>query len=277
MTQPVIIITGCSSGIGAHCARRLKSTGWQVLASAVKEDDVAELQAEGFDAHQLDYADGDSIDRFFDFALDAANGRIDAIYNNGAYGQAGAVEDISTEALRAQLEVNFFGWHHLTQKVIPIMRMQGHGRIINCSSILGLIPVRLLGAYTASKFAVEGLTQTLALELYGTGIQVSLIEPGPINTKIADNAMVHMLKHIDIQNSNYRDEYKVRLQRMKQGKLNARQGGSPELVYKAVYHALTASRAKPHYHVTMKAKIGAAMRRLLPSRLLYKILAELNR
>ncbi|WP_322988754.1 SDR family oxidoreductase [Hoeflea sp.] len=271
--KKTIWVTGCSSGIGAHCARALKADGWQVVASARTDADIATLRADGLKAFHLDYADPVSIGTFFDSAMAASGGHCDALFNNGAYGQVGAVEDLSVEVLRAQFEANFFGWHDLTRRVIPVMRSQGHGRIVQCSSILGLVPYRFRGAYNASKHALEGLTVTLALELAGTGIHVSLIEPGPIASEFIANALAQFHRHIDIENSVYRDSYQAQLRRLagqspKAGKLG------PDAVHKVLVHALTAKRPRHHYAVTRQAKIGVIARRLLPARLFYAWLAK---
>ena len=276
MTLRTIIITGCSSGIGAYCAHQLKQDGWRVVASARKPEDIKALCDAGIETFYLDYTEEDSIDAFFDDALEACGGRIDALFNNGAYSQAGAVEDLPVEALRAQFDANFFGWHVLTQKVLPVMRQQNSGRIVQCSSILGLVAMRWRGAYNASKFALEGLSRTLALELANTGIKVSLIEPGPIESKIATNALPHILKHIDIENSHYKKDYELQLKRIRQG--GSKGGGKlgPEAVYKVLDHALNAKNPKPHYLVTTPAKFGALMQRILPARFWYKFLAKQN-
>ena len=177
--RPTIIITGCSSGIGAYCARALVADGWRVFATVRKSEDRDALTAEGIETFLMDYRDAGSIARLVEDVFAQTGGRLDALFNNGAYGQAGAVEDLPTEALREQLETNVIGWHDLTRRVIPAMRAQGHGRIVQCSSILGIVPYRWRGAYNASKFALEGLTLTLRMDLAGSGIEVSLIEPGP--------------------------------------------------------------------------------------------------
>ncbi|MCY0148684.1 SDR family oxidoreductase [Hoeflea sp. G2-23] len=269
-----IWVTGCSTGIGAHCARALQADGWQVIASARTDADIARLRADGLEAFHLDYADSDNIKTFFDSAMTATGGRCDALFNNGAYGQVGAIDDLTVDVLRVQFEANFFGWHDLTRRVIPVMRSQGHGRIVQCSSILGLVPYRFRGAYNASKHALEGLTVTLALELAGTGIHVSLIEPGPIASEFIANALTQFHRHIDIENSVHRDSYQAQLRRLdsqttpKAGKLG------PDAVYKVLVHALTAKRPRYHYAVTRQAKIGVIARRLLPARLFYAWLAK---
>ncbi|MDP3523321.1 MAG: SDR family NAD(P)-dependent oxidoreductase, partial [Hoeflea sp.] len=209
-----ILVTGCSSGIGAYCARALKADGWHVIASARTADAIAALNADGIEAYRLDYAEPSSIADFFEQAMAATGGRCDALFNNGGYGQVGAVEDLPVDALRAQFEANFFGWHDLTRRVIPVMRAQGHGRIVQCSSILGLVPMRFRGAYNASKHALEGLSVTLALELEGSGIHVSLIEPGAISSRFRANALRQFHRSIDIDASVHRRDYQDQLRRL---------------------------------------------------------------
>jgi Short-chain dehydrogenases of various substrate specificities len=269
----VILVTGCSSGIGAHCARALKADGWRVIASARRRHDIAALEADGIETFHLDYGEPDSIRAFFEAAMAATGGRCDALFNNGAYSQVGAVEDLPVEALRLQFEANFFGWHDLTRRVVPVMRRQGHGRIIQCSSILGLVPMRWRGAYCASKHALEALTVTLRLELEGSGIHVSLIEPGPIRSRIAQNALAHFERHIDADASVHRALYARQIGRMKGETTTWTDKLGPEFVYEVLAHALTSPRPRPHYAVTRQARIGVLARRLLPARLFYAILA----
>ncbi len=194
-----IIVTGTSSGIGAYCARALKAEGWRVFATARKPEDIAALEADGLEAFYLDYREPDSIARLVDEVLVRTGGRLDALFNNGGYSQPGAVEDISVAALREQFEANFFGWHDLTTRIVPVMRKQGHGRIVHCSSIMGLAPFKYRGPYAASKHALEGLMLCLRSELQGTGIHVSLIEPGPVKSKIATNALGWFLKNVGLR------------------------------------------------------------------------------
>ena len=182
MSNKSILITGCSSGIGAASARVMRERGWQVFATARRPEDIERLQAEGVRALRLDYCKPDTIAETADTVLSETDGRLFALFNNGAYGQLGAVEDVPTSALRAQFEANLFGWHDLTCRLIPAMRKQGAGRIVQCSSVLGLVAMKHRGAYVASKFALEGLSDALRLELRGTGIHVSVIQPGPIGT-----------------------------------------------------------------------------------------------
>lgn len=271
-----IIVTGCSSGIGAHCARALKADGWRVFATVRKQEDLAALEVDGIEVLLMDYTKTETITALVETVASRTGGRIDALFNNGAYGQPGAVEDLNTDVLRLQFETNFFGWHELTRQVIPLMRAQGHGRIINCSSILGLIPYRYRGAYNASKFALEGLTITLRMELDGSGIHVSLIEPGPIASRFTANALAAVHDHIDIENSAHAQEYKRQLSRLDgSGPVNRHKLG-PEAVYAVLTHALTATRPKPHYLVTKPAKQGMLLKRLLPADLLYRLMRRLD-
>lgn len=274
--QKTIIVTGCSSGIGAHCARALKADGWRVFATVRKAGDLALLQADGIEALVMDYTRSDTIADLVDTVGAQTGGRIDALFNNGAYGQPGAVEDISTEVLRAQFETNLFGWHELTRRIIPLMRARGHGRIVNCSSILGLLPYRYRGAYTASKYALEGLTLTLRMELEGSGIHVSLIEPGPIASRFTANALAKITENIDLENSAHAQEYRRQLARLTgQGPKNRHRLG-PDAVYDVLTHALTASRPKPHYLVTTPARQGAVLKRLLPADIFYRLMRRLD-
>ncbi|UJW75127.1 SDR family oxidoreductase [Rhizobium sp. SL42] len=274
--MPSIIVTGCSSGIGAYCAEALKRDGWRVFATVRKPDQMQALEDRGIEAFVMDYTDTDSIARLVDTVTERTGGRIDALFNNGAYGQPGAVEDLSTDVLRRQFETNVFGWHELTRRVIPLMRQHRQGRIVQCSSILGLLPYRWRGAYTASKYALEGLSLTLRMELEGSGIQVSLIEPGPIESRFTANALEKIRENIDLENSVHAADYRAQLARLDgSGPVNRHKLG-PDAVYKVLQHALTAPRARPHYVVTRPAKQGALLKRLLPADLFYRLMRSLD-
>ena len=271
-----IIVTGCSSGIGAFCARALAEDGWRVFATVRKAEDLAPLEAAGIEALLMDYADEDSIVALVDEVARRTGGQIDALFNNGAYGQPGAIEDLSTDVLRRQFEANFFGWHALTRRVIPLMRARGEGRIVQCSSILGLLPYRYRGAYTASKYALEGLSVTLRMELEGSGIHVSLIEPGPIESRFTANALKMIEENVDIEGSAHATEYKRQLARLGgKGPINRYKLG-PDAVYKVLKHALTATRPRPHYPVTVPARRGLLLKRLLPADLFYRLMRKLD-
>ncbi|MDX8445758.1 SDR family oxidoreductase [Mesorhizobium captivum] len=269
-----IIVTGASSGIGAYCARALKAEGWRVFATARKPTDIEALEADGLEAFYLDYREPESIAALVDAVLERTEGKLDALFNNGAYAQPGAVEDLSVEALREQFEANFFGWHDLTRRVVPVMRRQGHGRLVHCSSILGLAPVRFRGAYSASKHAIEGLMLCMRQELEGSGIQLSLIEPGPVTSRIASNGLAWFLKNIDIENSVHRADYKAQLARLQAGGSVSRLKPGPEVVHVALRHALLSQRPRPHYVVTVPARIGVMLKRILPASALYRVLAR---
>ncbi len=275
-TTRTIIVTGCSSGIGAHCARALKKDGWRVFATVRKQADRGPLEADGIETLVMDYTDPASITALADTVLDRTGGRIDALFNNGAYGQAGAVEDLPAEALRLQFETNVIGWHDLTRRLIPAMRRQGHGRIVQCSSILGIVPYRWRGAYNASKFAIEGLSLTLRMELAGSGIHVSLIEPGPIESRFTANAIPYIEKFIDIEGSVHAAEYRRQMKRLRGESAPARGKLGPDAVYDVLRHALNARAPRPHYIVTSPARKGALLKKLLPAALFYRIIGRLG-
>jgi len=266
MTQKSILITGASSGIGFDAAHGLRDAGWRVFASCRKAEDCERLRAAGFESPQIDYADADSIVNGLAETLEATGGTLDALYNNGAYACPGAVEDLPTDALREIFETNLFGWHELTRLVIPVMRAQGHGRIINCSSVLGFVGYKWRGAYVATKFALEGLTDVLRQELSDTVIKVILIEPGPITSEFRKNAVPHFEKWIDWQNSARRDAYKEELDRL----YTETEPGKFELpaaaVTKKILHALTSQRPKPRYYVTTPTYAMGFLRRILSTR-----------
>ncbi|SDR26981.1 SDR family oxidoreductase [Pseudovibrio sp. Tun.PSC04-5.I4] len=262
-----ILITGCSTGIGYAAAHILKDRGWQVFPTCRKPEDVTRLRDEGFDAFQLDYCDSESIQCALESVLAITDGRLDALYNNGAYGLPGAVEDLPVEALRRQFETNLFGWHDLTRRIIPIMRKQGHGRIVQCSSILGLVAMDYRGAYNATKFALEGLTDTMRLELYGSGIQVSLIEPGPIQSEFSKTAVKMFYEEIgeDAKNkSHFRESYTRRLSMLSKGG-TTKFKLPPDAVVKKLIHAIEAPTDKARYYVTVPTYIMGALRRILPT------------
>ncbi len=269
MTERSILITGCSSGIGRDAALGLRARGWRVFASCRQQADCDRLIAEGFDSPRLDYTDAASIETALAEVLDRTGGRLDALFNNGAYALPGALEDLPTDGLRAIFETNLFGWHDLTRRVIPVMRAQGHGRIVNCSSVLGLVTLKWRGAYVATKFALEGLSDTLRLEMRGTGIHVSLIEPGPVTSRIRENSIPHFERWIDWENSPRAEQYRQNLLK----RLYNKSGPDPfelppSAVTKRLAHAVSARRPRPRYYVTAPTHFAGLMRRLLSSRAL---------
>ena len=276
--QKVILITGCSSGIGHDAALTMKARGWLVLATCRKEKDCLKLQREGLKSFVLDYEDKGSIDKAFATALELSSGRIDVLFNNGAYAIPGAVEDVPTEALRQIFEANFFGWHHLTRLAVKVMREQREGRIIQNSSVLGFAALRFRGAYNATKFALEGLSDKLRLELKGSGIDVILIEPGPIRTRIRQNSHPHFKQWIDWQRSALKTVY----QQLVIPRLTAPDDKShdlferdPDAVSAVIIEACEASSPKLRYRVTHVTKIAWLLKRLLPGKLLDHLLVRL--
>lgn len=274
---PSVLMTGCSSGIGHHCAHGLARRGWRVIASARRTEDVDRLAAEGLSAVQLDLDDPESIRAGLEQTLTLTGGRLDALFNNGAYGQPGAVEDLSREVLRAQLETNLLGWHDLTCRVIPIMRRQGQGRIVQNSSILGLIALPYRGAYVASKYALEGLTDTLRLELAATGIFVSLIEPGPILSRFRDNAYKAFQAHIDSEHSLHREAYRRAEARLTKPGAVQPFTLPPAAILDKLIHALESRRPKARYYVTFPTHLLGALKRMLPTRGMDWVLDRVSR
>ncbi|MDA5093219.1 SDR family NAD(P)-dependent oxidoreductase [Aliiroseovarius sp. KMU-50] len=272
MTQRTILITGCSSGIGYDAAHALNKRGWRVFATCRQPKDVERLSGEGLESLHLDYADPGSIDAAMAEVLSRSSGRLDALFNNGAYVIPGAVEDVPTQALREIYEVNVFGYHHLTRLALPVMREQGHGRIINNSSVLGLAALPWRGAYSSTKFALEGLSDTLRLEMRGTGIHVSLIEPGPITTRIRENAQTHFERWIDWENSPRAGLYSKLRERLYDDSGNPDPFElPPSAVTDKLVHALEHARPRPRYYVTRATYIAGMARRVLSTRMLDRL------
>ncbi len=261
-----ILITGCSSGIGHAVAQGLAARGWRVFATARKPADVARLNGEGLESLPLDLDDSVSIRAALDAVLQRTDGRLDALFNNGGFGQVGAVEDLTRDALREQFETNLFGWIELTNRVIPVMRRQGHGRIVMNSSVLGYAAFAYRGAYNAAKFALEGISDTLRQELSGSGIQVCLVEPGPIVSRFRENCLPHFLKHIDWQHSVHRAQYERQLARLNQPGPAVPFTLPPQAVLDKVIHALESPRPKARYPVTVPSVAFWWLRRFLPIR-----------
>ena len=275
MTDRSILITGCSSGIGLDAARGLRARGWRVFATCRRETDCERLRGEGLESFRLDYADEDSIVAAVAEVVARTGGRLDALFNNGAFACPGAVEDLPRDALREIFETNLFGYHDLTRRVIPLMRAQGHGRIVNCSSVLGLVGLTWRGAYVATKFAMEGLTDVLRIEMKGTGIEVVLIEPGPIATKIRENAIPHFEKWIDWQSSARAEQYKALRGRLYDKKVKKDVFElEPAAVTVKLVHALEARRPRARYYVTTPTYLMGFARRVLPTRALDWLIAK---
>ena len=266
MVKRSILITGCSSGIGLAAAMKLREEGWRVFASCKQQVDCDRLRTMGFEAPRIDYTDTESIHQGLNEVLEATDGTLDALFNNGAHAIPGAVEDMPTDALRSIFEANFFGWHELTRSLLPIMRAQGHGRIIQCSSVLGLVTMPWRGAYNASKFALEGLTDTLRIEMRDTNIKIVLIEPGPITTKFRENAIPHFERWINWKDTARAPYYETNLL----SRLYNSNGPDPfelppEAVVQKLLQALESKRPRARYFVTTPTYVMAGLRRLLPT------------
>lgn len=275
MKPKSVLITGCSSGIGQCLAVGLAARGFQVFATVRQAQDIPALTALGLTSLQLDLTDSASINHAVRAVLAHTGGTLDALINNGAFGQPGAVEDLSREVLRKQFETNVFGTHELTNLVIPVMRKQGHGRIVQISSILGRACLAYRGAYNASKYALEALTDTLRLELHGTGIALSLIEPGPITSRFRANAGAHFLANIDRVNSAHAHYYEAVSRRLS-GTKPLPFTLPPEAVLTATLRALTARRPKPRYFVTFPVYLFTTLKWLLSDRAMDRFLRSVT-
>ncbi|MDH5649521.1 MAG: SDR family oxidoreductase [Gammaproteobacteria bacterium] len=275
MKNRTILITGCSSGIGLCLADGLRERGYRVFATARKSRDVEKLNAAGHESLMLDLDSSESINDAVTEILKRTNNSLYGLINNGAYGQPGAVEDLSRDVLRAQFETNLLGTQELTNKILPVMRQQGAGRIIQISSVLGIICLAYRGAYNATKYALEALSDTMRLELRGTNIYISLVEPGPIASRFRDNALAAFHANINVANSAHKTRYEALLQRLegKSGKMPFTL--PPEAVLEKVIHALEADRPRVRYAVTFPTYLFAVLRRILPARwldtVLYKV------
>lgn len=265
MNDKAVLITGCSSGIGLCCAEGLQARGYRVFATARKRKDVERLRVQGYEAYRLDIADNSSLREGLGEVLEATSGRLYGLFNNAGFGQPGAVEDLSREVIREQFETNVFGTLELTNLVLPVMRAQGAGRIVINSSVLGFAAMPYRGAYNASKYALEGLADTLRLELAGSGVHVSLIEPGPIRSRFRDNAYALYLRNIEPLSSVHRDQYqKMEARLLKKGQSTPFTQG-PEAVLERLVHALEAKRPKARYYVTFPTYLFGYLKRLLPT------------
>jgi len=267
-----ILITGCSTGIGRCAAKILNEKGWQVFATARKPEDLKMLEEDlRVTALYMDYRDEASIKTVADEVLKQTDGKLFALFNNGAYGQPGAVEDLPTEVLREQFETNFFGWHDLTRRLIPAMRENNEGRIVQCSSIFGFVSAHYRGAYNASKYAVEALSDAMRQELRETNIKVAIIEPGPIRTEFVPRCLKAYEENIDTENSPHKESYKKRIAAMKKGGTDKFKL-EPDVVVDKLIHALTSKKPKIRYYVTVPTYVLAYAKRFLPTKMIDKIL-----
>lgn len=275
LAQKSILITGCSSGIGLAAAQQLSARGYDVIASCRKREDVARLRSIGLKkVLQLDLASSESIARAVDETLTFCSGNLYALFNNAAYGLPGAVEDLSRDALRRQFEVNVFGTHELTRRLIPTLLKQKHARIVQNSSVLGFVAMPNRGAYIASKFALEGLTDTLRIELAGTAIKCCLIEPGPITSAFRQNALRAFRHEIDVDASRHKLMYQQTLQRLQTPGPAMRFTLEPDAVVKVLLQALESANPKVRYRVTVPTHLLAYCKRFLSDKLLDRLIQK---
>jgi NAD(P)-dependent dehydrogenase (short-subunit alcohol dehydrogenase family) len=272
--QRSVLITGCSSGIGYDAAHGLAARGWRVFATCRKQADCDRLIAEGLESFRLDLADDASIENAVAKTLARTGGTLDALYNNAAFACPGAVEDLPRAALRDIFETNLFGTHDLTRRIIPVMRAQGQGRIVNCSSVLGMVGMKWRGAYVATKFALEGLTDVLRIEMANTPIKIILIEPGPITSSIRKNAIPHVEKWIDWKGSARAAEYAPLIERLYSDSGPDQFELPASAVTKKLIHALESRRPRPRYYVTLPTHIAGIARRLLSTLWLDRLLGR---
>ena len=272
LNKKSVLITGCSSGIGLEVAVGLERRGYRVFATVRQKKDIERLDNKGLESLYLDLNDSNSIQSAMEEVLRRTGGTLYALFNNGGYGQPGAIEDLSREAIRAQFETNLFGAMELINHVIPVMRKQGYGRIIQNSSILGFMAFPYRGVYTSSKYALEGLTDTLRLELASTPIHVSLIEPGPISTRYKINSLKFFKKYISIENSPHAESYKLLVDRLTSTESKMTFTLHPSRVLRKVIHALENKSPKIRYYITFPTYLFAILKRILPYFILDKIL-----
>ncbi len=269
-----VLVTGCSTGIGYCVAKGLKEKGYKVFATARNDEDIKRLESEGLTVIELDYADPESVDDCANELILRTNHEIYAIFHNGAYGQPGAVEDLSREVIEEQFASNVFGWIQLTNRILPFMRHENEGRIIFNSSLLGLVTFPYRGAYNASKYAIEGFADTMRVELANTDIEVSLIEPGPIESNFRKTGLKKLKENINTEGSFHRDNYRHVLKRLETEGPVVPGTLPPDAVLKKVLLALESRKPKAHYYVTFPTYLFGYLKRVLPASWLDKLILK---
>jgi short-subunit dehydrogenase len=270
-----VLVTGCSSGIGLAAVERLRGEGWKVFPTARKVEDLDMLEGKGFSPIQLDVASSVSIDATVDQVLHANGGRLGAVVNNAGFGMPGAIQDLTRAAMRQQFEVNLFGLQELTNRLIPVFREQGYGRIVNVSSVVGRIALPFMGIYSASKFALEAISDVQRVELSHDSISVSIVEPGPIETRFSTNCAGEGELALDTERSRFGDSYKRYFDKRRSGGMSEdRFRLPPEAVAEKILHALESSRPKIRYCVTLPAHLGSLAARFMPAGLIDRILIK---
>ena len=270
-----ILITGCSSGIGLQTALTLKENNYKVYASARKEEDVEMLRNLGFETFKIDVRNKEEITQALETII-KNDIKLDVVFNNAGYGQPGAVEDLSVDTLKEQFDTNFFGLHEVTLQAMKIFRAQGFGKIIQHSSVLGIISLKYRGAYNASKYAIEGITDTLRQEVLGSNIFISTINTGPVTSKFRENALIKFNKNIQIEGSFFEEVYKKELKvRLESNDNNAPFNLPATSVANVVLKIMQTQKPKPRYYVTKATYILGFLKRVLSTSLMDKLLNKI--
>ena len=270
--QISVLITGCSTGIGLETALHLSKQGFLVFATAREHEDVKKLKDLGFHSYFLDVTKPETIKYTLEEILKVTDGTLDIVFNNAGYGQPGAVEDLTTQTLKEQFETNVFGLHEVTIQVLNIMKTQGYGKIIQHSSVLGLVSLKLRGAYNASKYAIEGLTDTLRLELKDTNIDVTLLNTGPVLSEFRNNAKAKTSQNIDIENSRFKISYEKSLS---SNKSDVPFTLPAIAVAKIVEKIIKSKKVKPRYYITKATYLLGFLKRVLSTSKLDNILERI--
>lgn len=264
-----VLVTGCSSGIGLATAELLRARGWRVFPTARKAKDLVSLHRARFQAVKLDLTSSTSIHAAVRTVLKENDGQIGAVVNNAGFGMPGAIEDLSRDAMREQFEVNLFGLQELTNQLIPYFRAQGYGRIVNVSSVVGRISLPFMGIYSASKFALEAVSDAMRVELSRDPIGVSLVEPGPIESHFSENCVMQGEDKLNADASRFGQAYAKYFDTRRNGGMSEdRFRLPPEAVAEKIWHALESPRPKIRYRVTLPAYLGDWAARFLPAGLI---------
>lgn len=270
-----VLITGCSSGIGRDTAVVLKGMGWDVIASARKPTDVDLLRKQGFKAVLIDNNDDASIEAGMRSAVEMAEGgRVWGVFCNAGYGQPGALEDVTSRGMEQQLRTNVVGTHSLLRLAVKHMGSAGGGRILVNSSVLGVVGMKYRGAYVASKFALEGMADVLRMEVRDLGIDVCLIEPGPVYTRFRANGLKVFHEHVEVEGSRHAKRYEGLVKKLStEGPvvpftMTSRRCG--EIAAKA----LTCARPRARYRATVQTRVFSVLKRVLPTRWLDAVAAK---
>lgn len=270
-----ILITGCSTGIGYETALALKHNGYKVYPSARKDEDVQHLKDLGFDALKIDVTKKEEISAALEYIMQTDK-KLDAVFNNAGFGQPGAVEDLSTDTLKEQFETNLFGLHEVTIQAMKIFRKQGHGKVIQHSSVLGIISLKFRGAYNASKYAIEGLADTMRQEVLDSDIFISTINTGPVTSKFRENALKKFNENIDIESSHFSAKYKEELKvRLENDKDDTPFNLPASSVANVVLKIMKSNKPKPRYYVTTATHLLGFAKRILSTNLLDKLLNKM--